>query len=74
VEGFLDKNPTFLGQLPNAPLLNPDKPPQIDKLNLEAIIEESPDKIMGPQLVDKPWLSRKGQRIDFAQRNAINRQ
>src|SRR5262249_46648469 len=74
VEAFLDKNPSFVEQLAAAPTLNPDKPPTPDVLDLDRIIEDPPAEIIGPKESDKPWLSRKGRRIDFAQRDALNRQ
>jgi hypothetical protein len=74
VEAFLDGHPTFLEQLAAAPTLNPDKaPPPGDRLDLDAIIEDPPEQIVGPTGPQKPWLSRKGRRIDFAERDARNR-
>jgi len=74
VEAFLDKNPTFMEQLASAPTVNPDKAPTTDAFDLDKIIEEPPAEIIGPKEAGKPWLSRKGRRIDFAQRDALNRQ
>ena len=74
VEAFLDRNPTFLEQLAGAPTLNPDKAPPSDVLDLDTIIEDPPAEIIGPKEAGKPWLSRKGRKIDFAQRDALNRQ
>ena len=73
VEAFLDKNPTFMEQLADAPTVNPDTAPATTKLNLDKIIEEPPSEILG-SILGKPWLSRKGRKIDFAQRDALNRQ
>jgi hypothetical protein len=73
VEAFLDKNPTFMEQLAGAPTINPDKAPAPGVLDLDKIIEEPPAEIIGPT-PGKPWLSRKGRKIDFAQRDALNRQ
>jgi hypothetical protein len=73
VEAFLDKHPAFLEQLAAAPTLNPDKPPSGDRLDLDAIIEDPPEQMIGPKEPGKPWLSRKGRRIDFAERDALNR-
>jgi hypothetical protein len=71
VDHFLDAHPNFLEQLVTAPLLDPDKPPP-GGFDLEQIIEAPPEQIVAPQ-AGKPWLSRKGQRIDFAERDAANR-
>jgi Domain of unknown function (DUF3883) len=74
VETFLDKNPTLLEQLAGAPTLNPDKAPVTDGFDIDKIIEDPPAQIIGPHEAGKPWLSRKGRKIDFAQRDALNRQ
>ncbi len=73
VEAFLDKNSTFMDQLAGAPTINPDKAPAPGVLDLDKIIEDPPAEILGPT-PGKPWLSRKGREIDFAQRDALNRQ
>lgn len=74
VEAFLDHHPSFLEQLSVAPQLNPQQPPAPTKLDLDAIIEDPPAEIIGPSGSSKPWLSRKGRKIDFAERDARNRQ
>jgi hypothetical protein len=73
VEAFLDQHPTFLEQLAAAPTLNPDKAPPADRLDLDAIIEDPPEQMVAPSASEKPWLSRKGRRIDFAEQDARNR-
>jgi hypothetical protein len=72
VDRFLDAHAGFLEQLANAPLLDPDRAPSSEQLDLEQIIEAPPEQIVAPE-VGKPWLSRRGRRIDFAQRDAENR-
>jgi hypothetical protein len=73
VDAFLEEHPGFLQQLAAAPLLNPDKPPATDQLDPDAVFEEPPEQVIGPQEPGRPWLSRKGRRIDFAGRDAANR-
>jgi hypothetical protein len=73
VDAFLDGHPSFLEQRAAAPTLDPDKPPPRDSSDLAAIIEEPPEHIVAPQENAKPWLSRNGRRIDFAERDAANR-
>jgi hypothetical protein len=73
VEAFLDRNPSFLEQMTVAPAVNPDKPPAQGVLDLDTIVEDPPPEITGPKEPEKPWLSRKGRRIDFAERDARNR-
>ncbi len=74
VDAFLERNPTFLDHLAAAPGLNPDKPQQVDALDPLAVFDDPPDQITAPKELGKPWLSRKGRKIDFAERDARNRQ
>jgi hypothetical protein len=74
VEAFLDKNPMFMEQLAGAPSVKPDKGPAHGVLDLDTVIEDPPAQIIGPKEAGKPWLSRRGLNIDFAQRDALNRQ
>ena len=73
VESFLDQRPGFLEQLAAAPTLNPSTIKQPPSLDLSQIIVDPPEKIIAPSHINKPWLSRKGQKIDFAERDAANR-
>ena len=70
VENFLDLHPGFLDQLAAAPTLNPASIPQPTSTG---IFVEPPERIIAPSRTDKPWLSMRGQKIDFAERDAINR-
>lgn len=73
VESFLDRDPDFLGQLAAAPVLNPAAAPASGPLDLDDIIEYPPERIAAPAAVAKPRLSRRGRRVDFAERDAANR-
>ena len=72
VESFLDQRPGFLEQLAAAPTLNPSSIPTVTP-DLSQIIVDPPEKIIAPTRTDKPWLSRRGQKIDFAEKEAANR-
>jgi Protein NO VEIN, C-terminal len=74
VEKFLDELPGYLEQLAATPVLNPSSMPQSRILDLAQIIVDPPEKILAPSRTDKPWLSLRGQRLDFAERDAANRQ
>ena len=73
VESFLDQRPGFLEQLAAAPTLNPNSIQQPPSLDLSQINVDPPEKIIAPSRTDKPWLSRKGKKIDFAEKNAADR-
>jgi hypothetical protein len=72
VDAFLDRNPDYLGQLAGAPVLSPEKAPEVPS-GLDDLFVAPPDHIILPES-GKPWLSLKGRRIDFAERDAANRQ
>ncbi len=74
VDSFLDEHPGFLEQLAEAPTLNPSELRPMVGPNLELIIESPPEKTVPPKATSKPWLSRKARKIDFAERDAANRQ
>jgi hypothetical protein len=74
VEGFLDQHPGFLDRLASAPTLSPAQGKQLSAPDLDRIIEDPPEKTVAPATTSKPWLSRKARRIDFAERDAANRQ
>jgi hypothetical protein len=75
VESFLDERPGFLEKLAAAPVLNPSHVSQRSSPELNKIIVDPPEqKFATPSRTDdKPWLSMRGQKIDFAERDAANR-
>jgi Domain of unknown function (DUF3883) len=73
VESFLDQRSGFLAQLASAPALNPSHVPQPSSPDLKRIIVDPPEKIISPSHTDKPWLSRRGHRINFAEKDAADR-
>lgn len=73
IDEYLDRNPNFLEQLAAAPTVNPDKPSVDEQLDPDAYFVERPEAVGAPQSPEKPWLSRRGRRVDFASRDAANR-
>lgn len=74
VDVFLEQNPGLLQALAAAPTLNPVEPKKIITPNFDSVIEAPPEKITAPKPSEKPWLSRRARKIDFAERDARNRQ
>jgi hypothetical protein len=74
VDSFLDARPGFLEHLAAAPSLNPTKIATTGSLAIRRVIEDPPEAIPAAKRTAKPWLSRKALRIDFAERDAANRQ
>ena len=74
VEAFLDQRPEFLEQWAIAPALNPTQVVRAANWNPDEIIVDPPEITPQSLPTQKPWLSRKGKRIDFAERDLRNRQ
>jgi Domain of unknown function (DUF3883) len=64
-----------LEKLAAAPPLNPGQVTHISSPDLNKIIVDPPEQKIAAasRTEDKPWLSRRGQRIDFAEKDAANR-
>ena len=73
VENHLRRNPTLLERLASSRLLNPTEAVAIGTSRPLQLIEAAPERIYAPSRTAKPWLSRKGKRIDFVARDAANR-
>ena len=74
VEGYLIQHPEFLEAIAEGPVLNPVAGPVVAERTVEYYFEERPDRIIVPPGDDRPWLSRRGKKIDFARQDAMNRQ
>ena len=74
VEDYLIRHLDFFDSLADGAILRPVVAPRIVERSVEDIFEERPDRIIVPSSDGKPWLSRKGKKIDFARRDAMNRQ
>jgi len=73
VEGYLIRHPDFFDSVADGVVLNPVAAPVIGDLQVEDLFEDRPERIVVPSGDEKPWLSRRGKRIDFARRDAMNR-
>jgi hypothetical protein len=73
IDDYLIRHSQFLESLAKSPVLNPTMPPTTPDRPAVELFEPRPDHIIVPSGDDKPWLSRKGKRIDFARRDAANR-
>jgi hypothetical protein len=66
-------HPGFFDALADGVVLNPVAAPAVEDRPVEEFFEDRPERIIVPPVEDKPWLSRKGRKIDFARRDAENR-
>jgi hypothetical protein len=73
VEGYLAAHLGLLDALAEAPLVNPAGAPEVGHRPVGEVFEAPPDRVNGPAVAEKPWLSRRGRRLDFARRDAQNR-
>ncbi len=71
---YLVRHPEFFDKLVEGPVLNPTQCPSIGDRPVGEYFESPPEAIIVPAGDDKPWLSRGGRKIDFARRDAFNRQ
>jgi hypothetical protein len=73
VEKHLVRHPEFFDRLADSPIVSPKKLPDIEIQSTLDLFDAPPEKIEIPQST-QPWISKIGQRIDFARRDARNRQ
>jgi hypothetical protein len=73
VQDYLVRHPEFLASVADGPVVNPIAPVVLGDEPLDRLFDEPPAAIIVPDGSEKPWLSRRGRRIDFARRDAYNR-
>jgi hypothetical protein len=74
IEDYLIRHPEFFDSVAEGVVLNPVAAPMLGERPVEDLFEDRPERIIIPSGDEKPWLSRKGKKIDFARRDAMNRQ
>jgi hypothetical protein len=72
VEDYLEANPGLHEQIASSTVLNPTASPTVTEWG--QYFDEPPDRMAVSQSDSKPWLSRKGRKVDYACRDAVNRQ
>ncbi len=74
VETFHDRHPDLLDRLATASALNPDVAPTAGMFDPQTVIEDPPEPTaVAPVSTAKPWVSWRGRRVDFAERDVANR-
>jgi hypothetical protein len=74
VEQHLDQHFELHEQAAASPLLSPDRVPVLEPAAaVESMFEQPPERLAIPAEHEKPWLSRRGRRVDYARRDAENR-
>jgi hypothetical protein len=72
VDQYLAAHPSLLDRLAAAPAIDPERAPAVEKLNPKTLIVAAPKRLGGMEAAERPP-SRRGRRIDFAERDAANR-
>jgi hypothetical protein len=73
IEDYLIRHPDFFDSLAEGVVLNPVAAPRVEDRPIDDYFEGRPEQILVQPGKEKPWLSRRGRRIDFARRDAMNR-
>jgi len=73
IQSYLDAHPEVHEQLAASPVLNPTSPPPVDEGDVGRYFDDPPEGMVVPQGDEKPWLSRRGRKVDYARRDALNR-
>ena len=74
VEDYLAAHPDLHEQIASSPVLNPTVSPIIVSSDALSYFDAPPERMPVPQAVSKSWLSRRGRKVDYASRDALNRQ
>jgi Domain of unknown function (DUF3883) len=74
VEDYLAAHPEIYKLIESSPVLNPTLAPRVVEGDALGYFDDPPDRMSVPVGDSKPWLSRKGRKIDYARRDALNRQ
>lgn len=73
IAAYLQKHPRYFESLVNAPAIDPSRVPIDLDSDLDDIFVPAPDSIISPSNLQKPWLTKRAVKIDFAKRDARNR-
>lgn len=73
VEAYLARHPEVLETLAASHVVNPATAPAVRDGPVGTFFEDRPEELTVPAGDEKPWLSRRGRRVDFARRDAANR-
>lgn len=61
-------------QMASLPVLNPTSPIPMDEEDVGRYFDDPPEGMVQPQGDGKPWISRRGRKVDYARLDALNRQ
>jgi hypothetical protein len=73
IEAYIEAHPGLHDQIAASPVMNPDSLPPAEEGDPNALFVPRPDRMAVASRESKPWLSRRGRKVDYARRDAINR-
>ena len=73
VDAFLERHPGYFEPLAEGVKLNPRNAPTISDVAIDRLFVQPPEQLTVPHEQAKPWLSRRGLKLDFTRRDAENR-
>ena len=73
IEAYLEAHPDLHDQIAASPVMNPASPPPVEDGDPNELFVPRPDRMAGASRESKPWLSRRGRKVDYARQDALNR-
>src|SRR5262249_6723771 len=73
IDAYLESHPEIHEQMASSPILNPTASPAVSEGEVDSYFDDPPDRMSVPKGDAKPWLSRRGRKVDYARRDALNR-
>ncbi len=74
IDDYLAAHPEIHKLIESSPVLNPTATPELTSSDVLGYFDAPPDRMTSSVGDSKPWLSRKGRKIDYTRRDAVNRE
>jgi len=73
IEAYLEAHPDLHDQIAASSVMNPATLPPAEEGDPNSLFVPRPDRMAVASRASKPWLSRRGRKVDYARQDAINR-
>lgn len=74
IENYLSCHTEFFTELSDSPRISPKVNKGKQSQSYSSILDKPPERIVLPSISHRPWITRKPRRINFVERDALNRQ
>jgi len=74
IESYLSSQTNFFIELLDSPRINPKVKKREQSQSFSNILDQPPERIVLPPDSQRPWITRKLRRVNFVERDALNRQ